>query len=362
MAIAASIIAVLAVMLFASVAAFFVFRQNKIRVAELVEFRESVRSVLEKNSESLREEVRHLQNKVGGEIKNQADVLRETGSELNKRMDKAAQVITEVNKELGKMSNVARSIDDLQNILKAPKLRGGFGELFLGDLLSQILPHELFELQYRFKGGDIVDAVIRVGEKMVPIDSKFPLENFQRIMAGGEDEPTKQLRRQFINDVKRHIQGVEKYIRTDEGTYNFALMYIPAENIYYEIAVKEDVGGEAREVLNYALQRKVVPVSPNTLYAYLMTIIIGLRGLQIEKNAGEMIDRMGRVHKDFINFQRVYSKLGNHLDNAKKSYEDADRRLAKVDSRMQDFLPPSEAVPQIENGIMEADDEISPVQ
>lgn len=313
---------------------------RKARDAEnsvLDNFRREIQGNLTASSDSLRNEIRHFQTQFSEQMNNHSQVMQKTNVHLNERLDRAAQVVGDVHRELGKMTNVARSIDDLQNILKAPKLRGGFGELFLNDLLAQILPREHFELQYRFKNGEAVDAVIYLGDKMVPIDSKFPLENFQKIVAASEDEVTKQTRRQFINDIKKHIQAVAKYIRTDEGTYDFALMYIPAENVYYEVTVKDDLGGENREVLNYALKNKVIPVSPNTLYAYLMTIIVGLRGMQIEKHASKMLEKMGRVQKDFNAFDKVFSKLGTHLENARKSYEDADKRLSKVGGKLDDF-------------------------
>lgn len=339
-----------------------VLRQNASKAKELDQFKDSIKTGLEATTESLRTELRHLQNHFGENMRHQSDVLQKTNTHLNERMDKAAQVISDVHKELGKMTGVARSIDELQNILKAPKLRGGFGELFLGDLLAQILPSEHFEIQHRFKNGEAVDAVIHMGDKMVPIDSKFPLENFQKVVDDSGEEVTKQARRQFINDIKKHIQGVAKYIRTDEGTYDFALMYVPAENVYYEVAVKEDVGGEGRELLSYALKQKVIPVSPNTLYAYLMTIIVGLKGMQIEKHAEAMLDRMARVQKDFISFQKVYSKLGTHLENARKSYEDADRRLAKVDDKLQEFAP-QEAAPQLEAAdVLDVDKDVADVE
>lgn len=320
-------------------------RQEKQRDAQKlekssIELKNDIRGALEATNESFRSELRHLQNQFGEHMRHQSDVLQKTNTHLNERMDKAAQVIGDVHRELGKMTNVARSIDELQNILKAPKLRGGLGELFLGDLLQQILPSEHFALQHRFKSGEIVDAVIYLGEKIVPIDSKFPLENFKKSLSEANEEVSKQARRVFINDVKKHIQAVAKYIRTDEGTYDFALMYIPAENLYYEIAVKEEVGGEAREVLNYALKQKVIPVSPNTLYAYLMTIIVGLKGMRIEKHAEVMLAKMGRIQKDFESFQISFNKVGTHIDNASKSYQDAEKRFTKVDGRLHELVAP----------------------
>lgn len=346
------------IVIVAVTAGYIISRYMTVKEAEISALRDGLRTNIESLAESLRREFRHLQDQFGEHMRHQSDVLRETNTHLNERMDKAAKVIADVHKELGKMSGVARSIDELQSILKVPKMRGGFGELFLGDLLTQILPSEHFELQHKFKNGEAVDAVIYLGDKMVPIDSKFPLENFQKIVKETDGEMTKQLRRQFINDVKKHVQAVEKYIRMDEGTYDFALMYIPAENVYYEVAVKEEIGGDGREILDYALKHKVIPVSPNTLYAYLMTIIVGLRGMRIEKHAEAVLAKMARVQKDFQSFVKIFSRLGLHLENARKSYEDADKRLAKVDDKLQEFEPVAEA-PQIEGQhIMEAEPEI----
>lgn len=332
--------------------------KNQDEIAAIDNFRKEIQSNLMMTADSLRSELRHFQTQFTDQMTNHSQIVQKTNVHLNERLDRAAQVVGDVHRELGKMTNVARSIDELQNILKAPKLRGGFGELFLSDLLQQILPVEHFTLQHRFKNGEAVDAVIYLGEKMVPIDSKFPLESFQRIVGESDDEIPKQLRRQFINDVKKHIQGVAKYIRTDEGTYDFALMYIPAENVYYEVTVKEDVGGEGREVLNYALKHRVIPVSPNTMYAYLMTVMVGLKGMQIEKNASAMLAKMGRVQKDFESFEKVFSKLGTHLENARKSYEDSDKRLSKVGGKLQEFGNSEDAVSSIDDAkILELESE-----
>ena len=176
------------------------------------------------------------------------DQLQKSTGDLNTRLDNAAKVVSEVSKGLGslgeatkKVFEVGKDIASLQEILRSPKLRGGLGELFLGDLLTQILPPAHFTLQHRFKSGEVVDAVIRLGHNLVPVDAKFPLENFKRVIEVSSEEEQRAAKRKFIADVKKHIDAISgKYILPDEGTFDFALMYIPAENVYYELIIKDE--------------------------------------------------------------------------------------------------------------------------
>ncbi len=219
---------------------------------------------------------------------------QEQGDNLSKMMgeklDEKIKVFGEVKEGLGALTQrtkvveeVGKNISSLQELLRAPKFRGGFGELLLERLLADILPHENYSLQYRFRNGETVDAVIRIGENLVPIDAKFPLEDFERILSSESEEEQASLRRQFTRTIKKHIDNVTKYILPDENTFDFALMYIPAENIYYETILRGQA--EESEICSYSLQKRVIPVSPNSFYAYLQVIILGLKGLHIEKTA-----------------------------------------------------------------------------
>lgn len=294
---------------------------------------------LDAQGKGVQDQVRELQQQVAQVLERQAQTMERTSQGLNTRMDAAARVIAGVQGELSKVAERMHAVGELKDILRAPKLRGGFGEIFLGDLLAQILPREHFIMQYGFLNGKKVDAVITLGEKLVPIDSKFPLENFQKGMAAAdpEAEAAKAARRQFLVDVRRHIEAVASYIVPDERTYDFALMYIPAENIYYEVAVKSEWGNDERHLLSYALSRKVIPVSPNTLYAYLHTIALGLRGLQVEKFAQEIIGQLGRVQKDFRQLTEDFSVVGKHLTNARGAYDKVEKRLVTIDSKLESF-------------------------
>jgi DNA recombination protein RmuC len=265
--------------------------------------------------------------------------MRDTTGQVNTRLDNAATVIRDVSAKMGELSKasqqiyeIGKDISTLQQILKAPKLRGVVGELFLGNLLDQVVP-ENYELQHRFRSGEAVDAVIKLGPKLVPIDAKFPLENFQRLTAASDAE-RKALRKRFITDVKKHVDAIaSKYILPDEGTYDFALMYIPAENVYYETIIKDEPDEE--NVSAYAVSRRVIPVSPNSLYAYLQAIVFGLRGLQIEKRAEEILSHLNRLQGDFAKFRDEFDTVGTHLKNAHNKYDDALKRLGQLEGKLE---------------------------
>jgi len=268
--------------------------------------------------------------------------LADTRQAMDARLDGAARVIGDVSKHLGQLDESAKRIYDvgkdiasLQDILRAPKLRGNLGELFLGDLLAQILPPDHYEMQFAFRSGEKVDAIIRLKAGLVPVDAKFPLENFQRLARAATDDERQAARRAFIKDVKTHVDAIAaKYIRTDEGTFDFALMYIPAENVYYAAIVKDDEFGGEAALFQYALVRRVIPVSPNSFYAYLQTILLGLKGLRVEESARQIINNLGRLQKELETFGEAFRLVGQHLQNAQKKFDEADKRFAKVEGKL----------------------------
>jgi len=269
--------------------------------------------------------------------KEQSDTLAKT---MGERIADTTKVFGEVKESLGKLTQrteqiqeVGKNISSLQDILRAPKFRGGFGELLLERLLADILPHTNYSLQYAFRSGETVDAVIRIGGNLVPIDSKFPLEDFQRILAAESEEEQVALRRQFTRTIKKHIDAVTKYILPDENTFDFALMYIPAENVYYETILRGHA--EESEIYSYSLQKRVIPVSPNSFYAYLQVIVFGLKGLHIEKTACDILGHLGRLQGDLQDFQEDYAILGGHIRHAAQKYDDTERKLARLDEKLQ---------------------------
>ncbi len=268
---------------------------------------------------------------------------RESTKVLGERLDNAARVVGEVQKSLGRMEeqtkqifDVGKDISKLNEILKSPKLRGSMGELFLADLLAQVLPKDCFELQYAFKSGQKVDAVIRSAHGLIAIDSKFPLENFVRILQMSEEEEKKAARKVFLQDVKKHIDAIsQKYIVTDEGTLDFALMYVPAENVYYEIILKHEA--TERDLLGYAQEKRVFPVSPNSFYAYLQTIAVGFKGMQIQQGIRVVLDNITRIKGDFRKFGDDFALVGKHLSNARGSYESADKRMQRLGEKLENL-------------------------
>ena len=270
--------------------------------------------------------------------------LSDSNRTVGDRLDNAAKVIGDVRQQLGQLEKssqrmiaVGEDISRLEDILQPPKLRGSLGELFLGDLLAQILPSSHYTMQYSFKGGETVDAVIRLRSGLVPIDAKFPLENFRRILdAAGDEDARKVAKRAFIKDVKGHINSIAaKYIRMDENTFDFALMYIPAENVYYETIIKDDEFGGEMSLFNHAMTKRVIPVSPNSFYAYLQTIIIGLKGMRVEERSREIIEGLSRLRKEFDTFSDAFRLVGQHLDNSNKKFAEAQKRFGKVETKVE---------------------------
>jgi DNA recombination protein RmuC len=259
--------------------------------------------------------------------------VTESGLEQARTMADLRERLGQLTEITRRLEHVGRSVADVQELLKVPSLRGALGELWLEELLRQVFPSSLYETQYAFRSGERVDAVLRVGTRLVPIDSKFPLEACHRMLAspeGGDRE-----RRAFRRVLKQRIDEVAaKYIRPDEGTYDFALMYVPAENVYYEAVVRGEDLETGDSVVGYALDRKVIVVSPNTFYAYLVALVHGLRGLEVDRRAQEITDAMSGVQQTLQRFQRSFEVLGRHLENAGKQYGEARREAARVEESL----------------------------
>ncbi len=224
------------------------------------------------------------------------------------------------------MMQIGTEVRRLEDILSSPKLRGQMGEWSLENILANILPKDSYKLQHTFKDGKVVDALIELADFSVPIDAKFPLPGFEKVVKAEAEEEKIKLRRQFLKDVTAHIDKIASdYIRPAEGTLDFALCYIPAENVYYETIVK--YAGETHDILQYCFDKKVIPVSPNLLYTYLMTVAMGLHGLQIEKQAAEIRQNLKKLNASFGDFGSNWEVLGKHLRNAYSQYEEGQKKL-----------------------------------
>jgi len=253
---------------------------------------------------TLLEWLKSMQQSMDVNAKNVNTTLQSHSNALNERLDNAARVIAGVQKNIGEMSEIGRSMRELQEFLTSPKLRGNIGEQILKELLTQMLPKKTFKLQYAFKSGSIVDAIIITESGIIPIDSKFPMENFKK-MNNNQLDDKKTVEKDFVSDVKKHIDAIsKKYIVPDEGTIDFALMYIPSESVYYEIV-------NHASLYDYATERRVLPTSPMTFYAYLRTILMGFEGQRITAQAKEILSGIRSIQKE-------YEKVGENLDTLTK--------------------------------------------
>lgn len=238
--------------------------------------------------------------------------LDEQGRNISNRLDNAARVIAQVQRNIGEMSEIGRGMKELQEFLQSPKLRGNVGEQVLNELLKLYLPKESFNLQYTFKSGEKVDAAIKTSAGIIPVDSKFPMENFRKMMkAEGSDRKSHE--KEFIRDVKKHIDSIsKKYILTSEGTIDYALMYIPSEAVYYEVVNNQSL-------FDYSGEMRVLPVSPTTFYAYLKAILMSFEGQRIEDQAKEILSALKSIQKDYDKVADTLSVLQKHLTNAYNS-------------------------------------------
>ena len=266
-------------------------------------------------------------------------------SESHKIMRELTREITSV-KEIGRQgADYAKQLQNLQDILKNPKQRGILGEYYLETVLKNVLPPGMYQMQYPFKNGEIVDAAVFVNEKIVPIDSKFSLENYNRFIHAQEPERSV-LEKTFVNDLKLRIQETAKYIRPEENTMDFAFMFIPSEGIYYDLLTNQvgagakaggppDASDAFRENENLiqraASKYKVIIVSPTSFLAYLQTVMQGLKALQIEKQAEEIQKRVGELGKHIGSYEEYYKKLGGALGTAVSHYNSVYKELGKID-------------------------------
>jgi DNA recombination protein RmuC len=297
---------------------------------------------LKRMSVDVSENLRQINDNLSLHLKDSLKLIHEANQNIGNRLDSATRVVGDVKEHLGKLEesnkqlyDIGKDISTLQDLLRAPKIRGGIGEYILEDLLKQILPREYYAVQYEFKNKERVDAAIRFGEGIVPVDAKFPLENFKRILETKDEKERISIKKNFITDIKNHIKKIsEKYIVPDEGTFDFALMYIPAENVYYETIIKDEKIADESGIFQYAINRKVIPVSPNSFYAYLRVILLGLKGMSIEKSAKEILFNLQHLRSGFDKFATDFTKIGRHLDNAKSNYLESEKRFIKLTDKL----------------------------
>ncbi len=260
---------------------------------------------------------------------------------MQKQFYESGKIIKEVTTELTKIGesqkqvvNLADQLKNLQDILKNPKQRGVLGEYFLEETLKNVLPPNSYEMQYKFSDGEIVDAVVFVKEKIIPIDSKFSLENYERLLNTSDQAEREVIEKQFRTDLKNRIDETSKYVRPSENTMEFAFMFIPSEAIYYDLLVNKvgTIKSATRDLIEYAFrEKKVVIVSPTSFLAYLQTLLQGLRALQIEESAKEIKHRVEDLGRHLSSYEEYMKKLGNNLGTTVNMYNNAYKELGKID-------------------------------
>jgi len=291
--------------------------------------------------EQLKEIRQTLDSKLADSTKMMQDQFFQSTRTIKDITDQSVKIIKDVTSQLTKLDetnrqvvNFADQLQNLQDILKNPKQRGVLGEYYLETVLKNVLPPSSFQMQYKFKNGEIVDAVVFVKDKIIPIDSKFSLENYNRIIEERDPSRKEELEKQFKGDLKIRIDETSKYIRPNEGTMDFAFMFIPAEGVYYDLLINQ-VGAvkvSTRDLIEYAFKEKhVIIVAPTSFLAYLQTVLQGLRALQIEESAKEIRKRVEMLGKHILNFDDYMKKLGGHLGTAVNTYNTAYKELGKID-------------------------------
>jgi DNA recombination protein RmuC len=267
--------------------------------------------------------------------------LSDTHRAMHAQFSQSAKIISNVTEKLTKLDDTnkqvmgfANQLQSLENVLKNPKQRGVLGEYFLETVLKNVLPPKSYQLQYQFKNGEVVDAVVFIKDKIVPIDSKFSLENYNRIVEENDKTIKDQLQKEFKSDLKKRIDETSKYIRPNENTMDFAFMFIPSEGIYYDLLVNQ-VGAikiNTRDLIEYAFkERHVIIVSPTSFLAYLQTVLQGLRAMQIEDSVKGIVKQVGQLSKHLVSYEDYFRKLGNNLGTTVNMYNSAYKEFAKID-------------------------------
>ena len=304
--------------------------------------------------ENLRKEIHHqsgetrketlrtlelLETKFANLNKSVDSKLAENTKNLGERLDNAAKVIGAVKGELGKMSEIRGSVESLTNFLKHSKRRGNLGEEGLKEMLTEALPREKWKLQFQFASGEAVDAVIETKNGVIPVDAKFPLENFEKMRAAADEKTAESFRKEFAKDCKKHIDAIaKKYIRPEEGTTDFAVLYLPAESIYNEAS-------ENSEISRHARTRNIQLVSPNSFFYFLRVVLIAFQSEKFEENAKKVLSLIAGVKTEAGKFGENLAVLNKHVSNSKTKMDEALAGFARLDAKIDRVGEYSDALP-----------------
>lgn len=283
--------------------------------------------------QQIAELTRTLDARVADSSKQMNDSMRSQLSESAKMIRDVTEGLTKLDETNRQVVSFADQLQNLQDILKNPKQRGILGEYYLETVLKNVMPPGSFQMQYAFKNGEIVDAVVFMRDRIIPIDSKFSLDNYNKAISAREGSEREAFEKAFKQDLKIRIDETSKYVRPEENTMEFAFMFIPSEGVYYDLLVNQ-VGAmktNTRDLIEYAFSKKVIIVSPTSFLAYLQTVLQGLKGLQIEEQAKDIQRRVGELGKHLGSYEEYMKKLGNTLQTTVNHYSAAYKEFGKID-------------------------------
>jgi len=324
---------------FAAIAAV-VLSIARVRRVDASALRDDLRVELQAAQQGMQGQVELLARSVGELRTDLSRSLGATEQQLATQAGSTHRTLTDLSRQLGtlgeqsqRIGDLAKDIGSLQDLLRAPKARGGFGELLLERLLHDALPAGAYEVQYTYKDGSRVDAIVRYAGRIVPIDAKFPNETWNALANAVDEAERRTKKRAFLQQVRRHIDAVGRYVSPADGTIDFAVMYIPSESIYYDLVLREEEGEP--DLRAYCAERKVIPASPNTLLAYLQVVALGVRGLAMQERTRELQQGVAAVRREFERFVELHDQLGRHLENATKKFDETDRALSRASSAIE---------------------------
>jgi DNA recombination protein RmuC len=319
--------------------AYYLFRGPKTDQSQklMLEVIENLRREVSDSSDKHRQEIQANLAQISDKL---TRGIVDSSQTIQRQFQQSAGIIKEVTEQLTKLDetnkqvlNFSTQLQSLENVLRNPKHRAVLSEYWLETLLGNVLAPDQYKMQYKFKNGDIVDSVIIYRDKVIPIDAKFSLEKYNRIMAENNEVQRKVLEKEFKQDLKDRIDETSKYIRPTENTTDFAFMFIGAEGIYYNLLIYKvgSVEISAQDLIEYAFKKHVIIVSPTSFFAYLETVLHGLKALQMEENVKEIIKRVGELSKHLANYDAFMQKLGNSLGTSVNQYNQAYKEFGKID-------------------------------
>jgi len=320
------------IILIIGIAALFVLGYQIYRKLNVPKQEDQSMLMLQKQLFEIEKSLKAQDKTMGDSLKQQFAVSSKIIKDVMESVQGVTEKLTKLDATNKQIVGFAEQMKSLENILKNPKQRGILGEFFLENLLSNVLPPSNFQMQYKFKNGTIVDAVIFVKEKVIPIDAKFSLENYNKIMEEDRADMREKLEKEFKADLKKRIDETSKYVKPEEGTTDFAFMFIPADGVFYNLLLHKvgTLDVNTQDLINYAFTKRVIMVSPMTFYAYLQTVLHALKSLEIEESAREIQKRVGDLGRHLNAYKDYMVKLGGHLATTVNAYDSAGKEYGKI--------------------------------